>query len=181
MERPRFRMAQHMTYLVKLHNILPSFVMNTNSFNTYKRLMNWKVVWTYTCLCIWIKRQTTTHNNSVFISYQYTFTFPSCLHWKYYTIFTSHELILCESNDWYLTISANHWSTLFTCTDMMKKTFDPTETYKFHVWSCPKIKKFVRLIDCWSVHKFEGFFNWMKTNHPKVSRYACIINCINVL
>ncbi|THU92546.1 hypothetical protein K435DRAFT_671948 [Dendrothele bispora CBS 962.96] len=45
---------------------------------------------------------------------------------------------------------------------------------------CPEEQRSIWKIDCWSVHKSEGFLGWMKKTHPNIILIFVPSNCTSV-
>ena len=60
-----------------------------------------------------------------------------------------------------LTFSHNHWSTLDTCKEFVKKILLPYKDLQVELLNLPAMHDMIWLIDCWSVHISKEFLEWM--------------------
>jgi hypothetical protein len=149
------KMAQRCAYLVRIHNIPQSLVVNSNQ--TRIHLVPTRGVKTWE------------EKNSKYVKVhgaddkrQITVTASSAANGQvlpFQVIFQgitprilppiNDGRLSCENVGWHLTFSSNHWSTLQTCKEFVEKILSPYRTSQVEELGLPIEQEMVWLIDCW--------------------------------
>lgn len=70
------------------------------------------------------------------------------------------------SEGWHLTQTRNHWSSLESMQDYIRRVIVPWINKKRIEHNAPESHA-VLLFDCWSVHKSAPFLEWLKSSYPE--------------
>ena len=76
------------------------------------------------------------------------------------------EVLKKRTEEWHLTQTYNHWSSLDSMKDYIKKIIDPWVRTMGKALRCKTPPHAVLILDCWSVHTGEAFRTWLKETHP---------------
>jgi hypothetical protein len=156
-------MAQRCAYLVKMHNIPPSLVVNTDETGIHLVPTGGTRTWEeknskYVKVHgVDDKRHNTVAASSAangqILPFQVIFqgltprTLPPM----------NEGCHSCEAVGWNLTYSSNHWSTLQTCKEFVDKILSSYRIAQIEKLNLPTNQEMIWLIDCWSVHISKEF------------------------
>jgi hypothetical protein len=180
------KMAQRCAYLVKMHNIPPSLVVNTDQTGIHLVPTGGAKTWEeknskYVKVHgVDDKRQITVAASSVangqILPFQVIFqgltprTLPPMNEGRH----------SCEAAGWNLTYSSNHWSTLETCKEFVDKILSSYRMAQIEDLELPTNQEMIWLIDCWSVHISKEFRAWIKKNYPQIHLLFIPANCTSI-
>ncbi|KAL3700331.1 hypothetical protein R1sor_018353 [Riccia sorocarpa] len=86
-----------------------------------------------------------------------------------------------KEKGWHLNHTANHWSTLQSCKDWVKKIF---KVYYACFCEAKHLvvgeQKLILLIDCWSVHRSQEFLAWLGETQPWIKLVFVPAGCTSV-
>ena len=77
-----------------------------------------------------------------------------------------NELMKRRTVGWHLTQTSNHWSSLQSMKDYIKKIIDPWMREKRKELQLKAQPHAVLILDCWSVHTGEEFRSWIQSTYP---------------
>jgi hypothetical protein len=149
------KMAQRCAYLVRIHNIPQSLVVNSDQTGIHLVPTGGVKTWE--------------EKNSKYVKVhgsddkrQITITASSAANGQvlpFQVIFQgitprilppiNDGRLSCENVGWHLTFSSNHWSTLQTCKEFVEKILSPYRTSQVEELGLPIEQEMVWLIDCW--------------------------------
>jgi hypothetical protein len=179
-------MAQRCAYLIKVHNIPQSLVVNSDQTGIHlvptggARTWDTKGIKQVRVHGLEDKRQVTVVVSSAatgeVLPFQVVFqgltsrALPPLNDGK-------RECVDCG---WDLTFSHNHWSTMETCKNFIKTILSSYLRLQITLLGLPKTQEMIWLIDCWSVHISKEFRDWMKANYPHIHVLYIPANCTSI-
>lgn len=85
------------------------------------------------------------------------------------------------ADGFHLTMSLSHWSNLETCQQFVLCILVPYFEHIVTELQLPPNQEMIWLLDCWSIHKSEAFWTWMKKDHLRICVLFVPANCTSKL